>query len=157
MLSKKRVTKLLDKDFRQQIISSVNWNGKFKDKKILPYCKHVVDSQLASRSKAFVDNKNAFYGFSPICPLYAVLHDGTVDMRLIEFNIVNHFLRVADKDSAVEVVICMLIEWCKEDKHIKDFDIDAIEKALAHVEHEHFAKKQHAQKECMQDAVKTST
>ena len=35
----------------------------------------------------------------------------------------------------------MLIEWCKENKQIKDFDIDVIDKELARVEREYLAKK----------------
>ena len=44
-------------------------------------------------------------------------------------------------EAAVEVVVCILIEWCKENKQIKDFDIDVIDKELARVEREYLAKK----------------
>ena len=37
MLSKKKITKLLNKDFRKQIINSVNWNGPLGLKKIPIY------------------------------------------------------------------------------------------------------------------------
>ena len=37
MLSKKKITKLLNKDFRKRIIDSVNWNGSMGLKKIPIY------------------------------------------------------------------------------------------------------------------------
>ena len=141
MLSKKKITKLLNKVFRKRIIDSVNWNGSMGLKKIPAYARYAVDSQIVHRSKEFADKKDAFYGFNPIYPLCAVMQDGTIDTRFIEFNIVNHFLQEMNGEAAVEVVICMLIEWCKENKQIKDFDIDVIDKELARVEREYLAKK----------------
>jgi hypothetical protein len=65
-----------------------------------------------------------------------VKKDGVVDMQLVEFNIVNHFLVKQDGDAAAEVVLCMLAMWLSEDrlKTIRDFDIDTIDLALHNVE-----------------------
>ena len=134
MLTKKKITKFLNKKFRQHYLVEL---PKYKNKKITSYSQYVVDSQIIHRSKEFADKKDAFYGFNPIYPLCAVMQDGTIDTRFIEFNIVNHFLRQMNGEAAVEVVVCILIEWCKENKQIKDFDIDVIDQELARVEREY--------------------
>ena len=140
MLSKKRITKLLNASFRKQILDSVDWTKADQHKKIPQYARYIVDSQIAYRSKQFENDKSAYYGFNPIYPLCAILKDGGIDKRFVEFNIVNHFLKEKDGDSAVEVVKCMLIEWCKENKQIQDFDIDKIDAELAKIEKEYLEK-----------------
>lgn len=138
MLNKKKITKLLGSEFRKLILGSVHWP--LETKKIPAYARYVVDSQIAYRSKKFENDKAAYYGYNPIYPLCAILKNGTIDKRFFEFNIVNHFLKDKDGDSAVEVVKCILVEWCKENKDIKDFDINVIDAELARIEKEYLDK-----------------
>lgn len=135
---------MLNADFRKTILESAV--KLISNKKILQYSRYVVDSQIVHRDKRFENDKSAYYGFNPIYPLCAVLDDGTIDKRFFEFNIVNHFLKDKDGDSAVEVVKCMLVEWCKENKSIKDFDIDKIDTELAKIEKEYLAKQKEDEK-----------
>ena len=151
--SKKNITKLLNPKFRKQVLQSVSkkWIDSTKAR---AYAYYVTDSQIISRSKELADNKDASYGFSPLNTLCAVKKDGTVDMQLVEFGSVNHFLVEKDGDSAAEVVLCMLVLWLQQDKlkTIRDFDIDTIDAALHKVEEEFIEnekkKENHAADEC---------
>lgn len=151
MLSKKKITKLLNPNFRQQILKPLGKENKINklivDKKIASYARYVTDSQIVHRAKQFENDKLAYYGFNPIYPLCAVMNNGTIDKRFFEFNIVNHFLKNKDGNTAVEVVTCILIEWCKENKNIKDFDIDIIDAELAKIEKEYLEKQKKETKE----------
>lgn len=134
---------MLGSEFRQLILGSVNWP--LETKKIPAYARYVVDSQIVHRSKKFENDKKAYYGYNPIYPLCAVMKDGSIDKRFFEFKIVNHFLKDKDGDAAVEVVKCILVEWCKENKDIKDFDISIIDTELARIEKD-YLDKQHEEK-----------
>ena len=152
--SKKNVTKLLDPNFRKQVLASVpsKWISETKAK---AYSYYVTDSQIISRSKELADNKDACYGFSPLNTLCAVRKDGVVETQLMEFNIVNHFLAKNDGDSAAEVVLCMLVLWLSQDKlkTIRDFDIDTIDAALHKLETEFIeANKKEAEAKEQKDA-----
>lgn len=133
--SKKNVTKLLNAAYRKKVLQSIpqRW---LDQTKASAYAYYTVDSQIISRDKSLQNDKNACYGFSPLNTLCCVKKDGVVDMQLVEFNIVNHFLVKQDGDAAAEVVLCMLAMWLSEDKlkTIRDFDIDTIDLALHNVE-----------------------
>lgn len=156
MLSKKKITKMLNPNFRQHILKPLGKENKINklvvDKKIASYARYVTDSQIVHRAKQFENDKSAYYGFNPIYPLCAVLNDGTVDKRFFEFNTVNHFLKEKDGDSAVEVITCILVEWCNENKNIKNFDIDIIDTELAKIEKE-YLEKQKKEKEVKEEKL----
>lgn len=93
------------------------------------------------------NDKDSCYGFSPINVVCAVLNDGTIAKNFVEFNIVNHFLKDKDGISACEVVQCILIDWIKENKDIKDFDIETIDAELAKIESDFIEKQKLQEKE----------
>lgn len=125
---------MLSKKFRDSILKTTKFQKLDREKKITQYARYVVDTHVNSRDKLLKDSKAAGYGFSPISPLCAVLDNGNVDLMLMEFNIVNHFLAEQDDAAAVDVVKCMLAEWCNERKDVKDFDIDTIDTQLSKIE-----------------------
>ena len=138
MLSKKRLTKMLNPAFRARMLNGIS-SDKLRKYKIPQMARYVVDSQLAGRDKTFAKDKSRSYGFCPVNVICAVLNDSSIDKRLFEFNIINGFLAKNDDKSAVEVVTCILIEWVKENKNIRDFDIDVIDRELARIESEYIA------------------
>jgi len=134
-LSKKVLTKLLNADFRKKILDTYT-----KDNyKLFPYAKYIVDSTIMSRDKTREKDKNYGYGFSPINIVCAVLKDGTVQKRFLEFNTINHFLKDYQGAFAIEVAKCILILWLNENKNIKDFDYEVIDKELVKLEQEYIA------------------
>lgn len=137
-LSKKNITKLLDSEYRSKILSMISEEQQIK-LMIPQYARYVVDSQIISRAEQFKNDKNAYYGFSPISFLCAVMSNGLIDKKLFEFNIVNHFLKDTDGNSAVDVVKCILIMWKKEQKDIVDFNVEKIDAELVRLDEE-FAK-----------------
>ena len=68
-------------------------------------------------------------------------NDGEVEKRFFEFNIINHFLKDYDGSSAIDVVKCILILCSKEDKSIKSFDYEVIDKELVRIDKESEEKK----------------
>lgn len=138
MLSKKRLTKMLNPAFRATLLNGIS-PDKLRKYKIPQMARYVIDSQVAGRDKVFAGDKDHSYGFCPVNVICAVLNDSSIDKRLFEFNIINGFLAKNDDKSAVEVVTCILIEWVKENKDIKDFDIDVIDRELARIEAEYVA------------------
>lgn len=138
MLNKKFLTRLLDDNYRQQIMSS---NCKFisSDKlKLKQYATYVVDKFTNDRDNAYVDVKEANYGYSPIEVLAYVSTDGSIKTAFFEFNSVSHFLKKKDHTRAVEVVTCILSELVKENKKdVNCFDIDKIEAYLKKIEKEY--------------------
>lgn len=135
---------MLDPAFRRTILTSIR-PEKAQTMKIPQYARYAVDTQILHRDKTHENDRKWGYGYSPIQCLCAVKTDGTVDKRFFEFNSVNHFLVVKDGDSAVEVVACILTEWTKEDKGIKDFDVDIIDAELVKVEHEYLEERKKAE------------
>ena len=130
-LSKKTLTKLLNADFRKSILNTYT-----KDThKLFPYAKYLVDSTIMSRDKSHAEDKNYGYGFSPLGIVCAVMKDGSVKKRFLEFNTVNYFLRDYKGAFAVEAVKCILILWLNEEKSsIQDFDYMKIDSELAKIE-----------------------
>lgn len=130
-LTKKTLTKLLNADFRKSILNTYT-----KDTyKLFPYAKYVVDSTIMSRDKNHEKDKNYGYGFSPLGIVCAVMKDGSVKKRFLEFNAVNYFLRDYKGAFAIEVVKCILILWLNEEKSsIQDFDYMKIDAELAKIE-----------------------
>lgn len=136
MLTKKRITKLLDANFRKSILNKIS-DIKRTETKIRQYARYVVDSAIINRDTTKENDKEYGYGFSPIQFICAVMKNNSIEKRIIEFNIINHFLIKKDGESACEAVECILIEWLLEDKSIKNFDIDIIDNELAKIESEY--------------------
>lgn len=136
MLTKKRITKLLDANFRKSILNKIS-DIKRAETKTRQYARYVVDSAIINRDTTKENDKEYGYGFSPIQFICAVMKNNSIEKRIIEFNIINHFLIKKDGESACEVVECILIEWLLEDKSIKNFDIDIIDNELAKIESEY--------------------
>ena len=144
-LSKKTLTKLLNAGFRKSILNTYS-NDTYK---LFPYAKYLVDSTIMSRDKSHEKDKNYGYGFSPLGIVCAVMKDGTVKKRFLEFNTVNYFLKDYKGAFAIEVVKCILILWLNEEKNnIQDFDYMKIDAELVKLEKEYLdaAKKQNDSK-----------
>ena len=103
MITKKKLTKLLDARYRRNVILQMSETKK-QVYKIPQYARYVVDSQIVHRDPSRENDKEYGYGFSPVNFICAVMKDGTVAKRFFEFNTVNHFLRKKDGESACEVV-----------------------------------------------------
>ena len=138
MITKKRLTKLINGDFRRSILASMPEKKKMAYK-IRPYAQYVTDLCIVHRNVEHEKDKNWNYGFTPIQCLGACMKDGTISKRFFEFNPVNHFLKDKDGDSAREVVEAILVEWAKEDRDIVDFDMDRIDAEFAKIEAEYIA------------------
>ena len=155
MLNKKFLTKLLGDDFRKTIVAR---NCKYinsKELKLKQYATYVVDRYFNDRDQAYVDLKEANYGFSPLEILAYVAKDGSIKKYFFEFNIVAHFLREKQHDKAVEVVVCMLSELAKENKKdIACFDIDKIDAYLKKLEAEYVKQQEQKAKEEAELAAK---
>lgn len=116
--------------------------------KLKAYATYVVDKYVNDRNKAFVEMKEANYGYSPLEVLAYVAKDNTIKKSFFEFNSVAHFLKKNERDKAVEVVICILSEIAKECKNdIVCFDIDKIDAYLKSIEHEWIEKNKNEQTE----------
>lgn len=135
-LSKKKLTKLLNKEFRESILCEYH-TDKYQ---INGYAKYVVDSQIAARVNDLKDSKDSFYGFSPIGFICAVKKDGSIEKKLLEMNVVNHFLHEYKGQYAIDVVKCILLLWLQQDKEIESFDYMKIDAELARIEQEYLAK-----------------
>lgn len=131
-LNKKTLTKLLDANYRKSILFTL----KKDDCYIADYAHYVVDSQIMYRAKEYENDKSAYYGFSPINVICAVLKDNTVEQKFFEFNTINHFLKLHQAEYAVEVVMCILILWKQTDRRVKNFNVEVIDAELAKVEKE---------------------
>ena len=132
-LSKKKLTKLLNKEFRDSILCKY----RVDKHQVNEYAKYVVDSQIASRSDDLKNSKDAFYGFSPIGFICAVKKDGSIEKKLLEMNTVNHFLHEYKGQYAIDVIRCVLILWLQQDKEIESFDYMKIDTELARIEQEY--------------------
>ena len=138
MITKKRLTKLINGNFRRSILMSMSEKKKIAYK-IRQYAQYVTDLCIVHRNVEHEKDKNWNYGFTPIQCLGACMKDGTISKRFFEFNSVNHFLKDKDGDSAREVVEAILIEWAKEDRNIVDFNMDRIDAEFAKIEAEYIA------------------
>lgn len=132
-LTKKKMTKLLNKQFRQSILQS----AKLRLGEMFQYAKYVVDTQILQRNMTYENDKSSCYGFQPLNIICAIKADGTIEKKLFEFNIINHFLLQHDAESAIEVVMCILQCWLEEDKSIVSFDYNTIDKALSALDNEY--------------------
>ena len=148
MITRKRLTKLINGDFRRSILASMSEKKKIAYK-VRPYAQYVTDLCIVHRNVEHEKDKNWNYGFTPIQCLGACMKDGTISKRFFEFNSVNHFLKDKDGDSAREVVEAILVEWAKEDRGIVDFDMDRIDAEFAKIEAEYIEEQK------MLDAVRT--
>lgn len=146
MLNKKFLTKLLNPDFRKQVLVK---NRKYVDNaslKLKQYATYVVDKHMKERNMAMKDVKAANYGLCPIDVIAYCIGDEIVKTLLLEFNSVNHFLRECNHDAAVEVVMCVMSQIAYENKKdINAFDIDKIEAYVKRCEEE-YAKAQEEMK-----------
>ena len=139
MFSSKKMTRLLDGRFRKRILS------KFSERRaealmVEKYAEAVVAECAKARDMSYAEDKSAYYGFSPVYFLCAVKKDGTVDKKLFEFKIVNHFIRSGEMREAREAVRCILTEWAAEDKGVLNFDPEKIEAELKKIEAEYSGK-----------------
>lgn len=138
MLNRKFLTKLLNDGFRRSVIAR---NRKFvesEDLKLKQYAVYAVDKYSNDRDSAFVDLKEANYGYSPLEVLAYVAKDNTVKTAFFEFNSVCHFLKKKDHERAVEVAVCILSELASENrKDILCFDIDKIDAHLKKIEEDY--------------------
>lgn len=137
-MKNKKLTKLLNPSVRKSIISSVNPDV-IGQMKMRAYARYLADTQIIQRSLEHKNDKDFGYGFSPINFVCAIHSDGTISKSLFEFNIINHFLKLQDGDSAVEVLMCILIDLVKNDKSIASFDPKTIDAELAKIEAEYIA------------------
>lgn len=144
-MQKKFMTRLLNADYRKRILLSMS-EKKIVEYKIRQYARYTVDKCIIGRNKEHENDKDWAYGFSPLEVLAYVAKDGKLNTMLCEFNTVNHFLKNKDGDTAVEVVTCVLIDWVRRDKTIRDFDIDAIDAGLAKMEADYVAEQQAEEK-----------
>lgn len=135
-LSKKTLTRLLNKEFRKSILQSIDWSKNEQSKGIREYAKYVVDSQILQKVQGHDSDKKAGWGFPQLNILCAVKKDGSVEKKLFEFKTVNHFLKDKDGDSAVEVVACILAIWAKSDKSVACFDYEKIDTELIKLDQE---------------------
>ena len=128
MLNKKFLTKLLNPDFRKQVLLK---NRKYVDNaslKLKQYATYAVDKHNKERNNELKDVKAARYGFCPIDVFAYCAKDGTVKKSLYEFNSINHFLVANDYNAAVEVATCILSQLVAENKDdVACFDIDKID------------------------------
>lgn len=154
MLNRKFLTRLLGEDFRRStMLKNSKWIES-KDLRLKAYATYVVDKYNNDRDKAYVDVKEANYGYSPLEVIAYVAKDNSIKTAFFEFNSVAHFLKKKDHASAVEVAICILSELAKENKKdIASFDIDKIDTYLKRLEQK-YLKKQEQEKE---DAKKLSS
>ena len=137
MLNKKFLTKLLNDGFRKRIISQNHKAIESTSLKLKAYATYVVDKYVNDRDKAFVEMKEANYGYSPLEVLAYVAKDDSIKKSFFEFNSVAHFLKKNERDKAVEVVICILSEIVNESrKDVVCFDIDKIDSYLKSIENE---------------------
>lgn len=100
------------------------------------YAMQIVNEQILSRSEAHKDDKSAYYGFSPIAFLFAVMNDDSMLRNLFEMNIINHFLKDMKPHAALEVTKCLLIIWKKTNSQIKSFDVEKIKAEIRRIDEE---------------------
>ena len=128
MLNKKFFTRLLNDNYRKTIILKNAKTINNPNLKLKQYATYIVDKHRNDRDENYKDIKQANYGFCPFDVFMWVAKDGNVKKLLFEFNTINHFLVKDNHSKAVEVAICMLSEFVKENKKdIMSFDIDKIE------------------------------
>ena len=124
----KFLTKLLDENYRNQILAK---NSKYvNDQKLQlkQYATYVVDKHAKDRKNEFKDSREFFYGYDPIDVIAYCAADGTVNKLCFEFKTVNHFLHENNRLAAVDVVKCILAEIARERKSkLLSFDIDKID------------------------------
>lgn len=132
-LNKKTITKLLNPAFRKKILDSYK-----KDTYLInDYARYVCDSQILQRMKGYENDSKSGWGFPQLNILCCIRKNDEIDKRFFEFNVVNHFLKDHDGDSAIEVIKCMLILWMNTEKtSIKNFDYEKIDAELARLDKE---------------------
>lgn len=134
LLSKKSLTKLLDADFRNSILTAFSNTLNNKKYGIIEYAKYVVDSQIMSRAKNLENDKKSYFGFSPINVLCAIDKNGKMITKFFEFKVINHFLKEYKGNFAIDVVKCILLMWLNENKNIDSFNYMKIDNELAKIE-----------------------
>ena len=139
MFPNKKMTRLLDAKFRRRILFGMS-ERRAKEMMIGEYAAAVVAECAKSRDMSYSEDKSAYYGFSPVYFLCAVRKDGTVDKKLFEFKVVNHFIRSGEMEEARETVRCMLTAWAAEDKGVLNFDPERIEAEMKRIEAEYSGK-----------------
>ena len=128
MLNKKFFTHLLNDNYRKSILLKNDRIINDQNLKLKQYATYIVDKHRNDRDDNYKDIKQANYGFCPFDVFMWVAKDRTVKKLLFEFNSINHFLVEDNHSKAVEVAICMLSEFARENKKdIISFDIDKIE------------------------------
>lgn len=133
-LSKKAMTKLLDREFRKKIILSYCSKDPYH---VFPYAKYLCDAQILQRMQGYENDARSSWGFPQLNVICCVKKDGKVEKRLFEFSTVNHFLKDKDGDSALEVLSCILIMWLNAEKNdIVSFDYEKIDADLARLDEE---------------------
>lgn len=133
-LSKKSMTKLLNREFRKKILLSYGTNDKYG---IFPYAKYLCDAQILQKMQGYDNDVKSGWGFPQLNVICCIRKSGEVDKRLFEFSTVNHFLKDKDGDSALEVLSCILIMWLNSEKSdIDSFDYEKIDAELARLDEE---------------------
>lgn len=155
MLNKKFLTKLLNDNFRKSVMLKNYKAIESKQLKLKAYATYVVDKYVNDRDKAFVDVKEANYGYSPLEVLTYTAEDGNIQTAFFEFNAVSHFLKENAREKAVEVVECILSELAKECKgKIASFDIDKIDAYLKKLEQEYLKQQEELAKKAEEESEK---
>ena len=96
--------------------------------KLKQYATYIVDKHKNERDENYKDIKQANYGYCPFDVFMWVSKNGSIKKLLFEFNAINHFLVEGNHNKAVEVAMCMLSEFVRENKKdIVSFDIDKID------------------------------
>ena len=128
MLNKKFFTRLMNDSYRKSILLKNNKIINHSNLKLKQYATYIVDKHNNERDENYKDIKQANYGYCPFDVFMWVSKDGSVKKLLFEFNAVNHFLVEKNHSKAVEVAVCMLSEFVRENQRdIMSFDIDKIE------------------------------
>ncbi len=118
----KRLSKLLNDDYRKLILESYSREILDKELKIQSYAKHICELQLKSRNMHFSGDKSSYYGFPPINFLCAKHLDGTTSSKIVEFKTINNLLKTKKIDTAVEIVEIMLAMMVDDDHTIVSFE-----------------------------------
>lgn len=154
MLNKKFFTHLLNGNYRKSVLLRNNKIINNQTLKLKQYATYIVDKHANERDEKYKDIKQANYGFCPFDVFMWVSKDNSVKKLLFEFNAVNHFLIARKHDEAVEVAVCMLSEFAKENKKdIESFDIDRIEAESKKVQEEYDKAKEEI-KQIVEDELK---
>lgn len=135
MLNKKFLTKLLDDEFRNNVLLKNNKIILNPNLKLKQYATYVVDKHMKDRNQLYKTVKSMYYGFTPIDMFAYVSTKNEIKQLVFEFNSINHFLVKNDHKTAVNVAICILSEIVRENKNdVLSFDIDKIDAYVKMIE-----------------------